>query len=236
MKKLIGLGLLLGALWVTPAAADQSPGKPIDPLLGCDSFAGRCDVSFDAQGHISASFYSFLQGQLTVTAASVTAASNAAWVDTLGHAVDVHSYTLQVSDFYDGSGFAAFHNGAVGICRLGVTGDGSACAGATGDDKSDVALFNYNYTENALHIDFLSAGAAAFNFATDFNVLGSNAPGGALYYAASSENGEDVFYHITSNNVTGGVPEPSTWAMMLVGFGGLGALLRRRGFAVAVTA
>jgi hypothetical protein len=26
----------------------------------------------------------------------------------------------------------------------------------------------------------------------------------------------------------GGVPEPSTWAMMLVGFGGLGAVLRRR--------
>jgi hypothetical protein len=28
--------------------------------------------------------------------------------------------------------------------------------------------------------------------------------------------------------VTGGVPEPSTWAMMLVGLGGLGALIRQR--------
>jgi opacity protein-like surface antigen len=27
---------------------------------------------------------------------------------------------------------------------------------------------------------------------------------------------------------TGGVPEPATWAMMLTGFGGLGAVLRRR--------
>ena len=27
---------------------------------------------------------------------------------------------------------------------------------------------------------------------------------------------------------TGGVPEPATWAMMLVGFGGLGAVLRTR--------
>jgi hypothetical protein len=26
----------------------------------------------------------------------------------------------------------------------------------------------------------------------------------------------------------GGVPEPATWAMMLIGFGGLGAVLRRR--------
>jgi hypothetical protein len=28
--------------------------------------------------------------------------------------------------------------------------------------------------------------------------------------------------------VTPGVPEPATWALMLMGFGGLGALLRRR--------
>jgi hypothetical protein len=33
-----------------------------------------------------------------------------------------------------------------------------------------------------------------------------------------------------------GVPEPATWAMMLVGFGGLGAMLRRRRGRVALTA
>jgi hypothetical protein len=31
----------------------------------------------------------------------------------------------------------------------------------------------------------------------------------------------------------GGVPEPATWAMMLVGFGAAGAALRRRRIAVA---
>ncbi len=35
-------------------------------------------------------------------------------------------------------------------------------------------------------------------------------------------------------NPAPGVPEPTTWAMMLVGFGGLGCLLRRR--RVALTA
>lgn len=35
---------------------------------------------------------------------------------------------------------------------------------------------------------------------------------------------------------TGGVPEPATWAMMLMGFGGLGAMLRRRRGPVALTA
>jgi hypothetical protein len=35
---------------------------------------------------------------------------------------------------------------------------------------------------------------------------------------------------------TGAVPEPATWAMMLVGFGGLGAVLRRRRGQVALAA
>jgi hypothetical protein len=33
---------------------------------------------------------------------------------------------------------------------------------------------------------------------------------------------------IVGATLAGGVPEPATWAMMLVGFGGMGALLRRR--------
>ena len=32
----------------------------------------------------------------------------------------------------------------------------------------------------------------------------------------------------STNPVGGGIPEPATWTMMILGFGGLGALLRRR--------
>lgn len=35
-------------------------------------------------------------------------------------------------------------------------------------------------------------------------------------------------------NLAGGVPEPATWAMMLVGFGGLGAMMRRHRSQVAL--
>lgn len=38
----------------------------------------------------------------------------------------------------------------------------------------------------------------------------------------------DAVGAISTRRFTGGVPEPSTWAMMLLGFGGLGAVLRRR--------
>ncbi|WP_394762920.1 PEPxxWA-CTERM sorting domain-containing protein [Phenylobacterium sp.] len=34
--------------------------------------------------------------------------------------------------------------------------------------------------------------------------------------------------NLTLGDANGGVLEPATWAMMLVGFGGLGAALRRR--------
>lgn len=57
-----------------------------------------------------------------------------------------------------------------------------------------------------------------------------------VYFARSwgdSRGGYDFFYQITSGTVTSasfqaGVPEPATWAMMIMGFGGAGAVIRRR--------
>jgi hypothetical protein len=46
----------------------------------------------------------------------------------------------------------------------------------------------------------------------------------------------DRVYFATTADARGGVPEPASWAMMLVGFGGLGAVLRRRRAATALVA
>ena len=56
-------------------------------------------------------------------------------------------------------------------------------------------------------------------------------------YAYVSIHEQDIFtldsrhssaVNVRIDSVSGGVPEPATWAMMLTGFGGMGALLRRR--------
>ena len=79
-------------------------------------------------------------------------------------------------------------------------------------------------------------------FANDYNVSGNmvspNATslnsaglfGNAWLIGAAwpnPDNNDDGF-KLTSINVTAAVPEPSSWAMMLIGFGAMGVALRRR--------
>lgn len=83
------------------------------------------------------------------------------------------------------------------------------------------------------------------DFGHNFGPVGSNlveiigntfdTSGGALKF--DNANYFDGQRPITISGVVRGdtgVPEPATWAMMLIGFSGMGAMLRRRRFAAAV--
>jgi hypothetical protein len=64
---------------------------------------------------------------------------------------------------------------------------------------------------------------------TDFTVT---APSAGMYnytLAYGETAGGPAVLHLDLNGAPlGGVPEPATWGLMLVGFGGLGAMMRRR--------
>jgi hypothetical protein len=76
---------------------------------------------------------------------------------------------------------------------------------------------------------------------TDSITLGMNDPMGHHSYTFTTTGGQLSFSDLAGGNqnignildnvtlsTAGGVPEPATWAMMLVGFAGLGAAMRRR--------
>jgi hypothetical protein len=56
-----------------------------------------------------------------------------------------------------------------------------------------------------------------------------------IFYADRDQVDAALDFSIQTSGVTLGVPEPATWAMMLIGFGGMGAAMRRKR-ALAATA
>jgi hypothetical protein len=73
-------------------------------------------------------------------------------------------------------------------------------------------------------------GSAASNTFTNltYNVVGAgNDTLTVVGFSTSGHNFTDDI-SVTDMAVTGGVPEPATWAMLIAGFGGIGAMMRRR--------
>jgi len=84
--------------------------------------------------------------------------------------------------------------------------------------------FNGSWTDAVVHYDFLFAhSASTWTMGINF--------GGAGFQGGDDESWGIDNFHLAA--VTGGVPEPATWAMMIAGFGLAGAALRRRRAAFA---
>ncbi|MBI1200255.1 MAG: PEP-CTERM sorting domain-containing protein [Phenylobacterium sp.] len=79
----------------------------------------------------------------------------------------------------------------------------------------------------------LDTGTDTFNYSVNGQLLGSVGAGGSLGIRSTIlqvHNNTDGIVDTAhwDNLSTGAVPEPGTWALMILGFGGVGALVRRR--------
>ena len=71
-------------------------------------------------------------------------------------------------------------------------------------------------TQNWVQFSFLNLLAPTNS--TELQIHGQQNPAGIAF--------DDI--SVTASRINGAVPEPATWAMMLIGFGGIGVTMRRR--------
>ena len=104
------------------------------------------------------------------------------------------------------------------------------------DAGADSLSSQLDYIQNGLALYQINAGVGAHDDATiplSFTTPYSVAVDGVNVFGLSNYSISDGLGGVSSGQLdatrvtlTTGVPEPATWAMMLVGFGGLGAVLR----------
>lgn len=117
-----------------------------------------------------------------------------------------------------------------------------------GQNGFQTAIFSGNFVLNAAQsvLFSISADDDAFLFVDGVSVLqnggihaptlqnanvslGAGSHSFVLFYADRQESQAQLSFSLPANIiVTPGVPEPATWAMMLMGFGAIGGALRRR--------
>lgn len=134
-----------------------------------------------------------------------------------GQTTTTHAYTVGTGAFTDTFDF---------LLPTGIVGFTLSSIGFAANTSLNVASFTFN-----------GASIATFNNpdGTGGNVVmaaGGPYPitlGGAQHLVVSGTGGRDAVFSGTAtfSPVTAAVPEPGAWALMIMGFGGAGALLRR---------
>jgi len=87
------------------------------------------------------------------------------------------------------------------------------------------------FTDRSSVISFTLTNTGATTWATDASVLTGNNLGNTIGAHIGACNTGCTAFATTGFATNGGggvIPEPATWAMMILGFGGVGAMLRRR--------
>jgi len=125
------------------------------------------------------------------------------------------------------------------IAISGVTSGFAATTPQSAGSNHEDGFGNWDYIVNITsssstlqHLAFTVAGTGANAGAT--LTLDHNFVDNQNIFAAVDVIGKNGNTGVIGATLAGGVPEPATWGMMLVGFGGLGAMMRRRRAMTAV--
>jgi PEP-CTERM motif len=182
--------------------------------------------------------------QLTLDGTTVVNSFDTGWYNGADHSTDNTNYIVVRPGDFNSNGYNNFF--AFDLSNL------------TGSFSTATLTFNsYDVTETATYqlFDFggsISSLVAGTGGLTAFNDLGSGTSYGAFGYGPSDSYNSrtltlnaaavaDINRSLGGNFALGGtlepgvaVPEPATWAMMLLGFFGLGGALRARKAAAAL--
>ena len=169
-------------------------------------------------------------GMVTVAVAGLSGAAQAA--ETLGGHVTM-TQSLTDPNRYTG-GFTVTHTGAFeDTWTFGPLPAGLASASliSIGFDAFEDINFS-NVTLNGTPLTLVNTGPLSSAF-TASELFSS---GGINTLIVSGTSGAGATYSGTINyRLTGAVPEPATWALMILGFGAVGAAMRRRKTNVTVS-
>jgi PEP-CTERM motif len=146
-----------------------------------------------------------------------------------------------VGDTYPNIALVTNYMALQGVNANLVTFDLNGMLPNSGATQSNIYLYIYNASTNA---PVYSSGQLASTTTMITIPVGDLAPGQSYYYNLEYDDRivDGAQYQIYDNDTNGNfftagtVPEPSTWAMLMIGFGGIGFMVRRRPLALVKAA
>ncbi|WP_298674191.1 PEPxxWA-CTERM sorting domain-containing protein [uncultured Sphingomonas sp.] len=173
---------------------------------------------------------SYLKGAIALAALATFATSADA-------ATKVFTYSSGGTDVATGS--FSYANGATGVLGYGDLTAFSVSIANTGNTYTlaDIAgltnyvHFAYDTATNVFVADLNSCGFAGCGYHSSLSALNGNGSFGFFFNPAPGSgsdyrNGIHSFDFDTLSIKAGGVPEPASWALMILGFGAVGGMLR----------
>jgi hypothetical protein len=190
--------------------------------------------------------FSVLQG-------SVTLNQGARCEGGAGGCVGLDGTALNGAEFEMTNGLS-YSAGSLVTLTYDIAGNHHDCSRCGVDDEYEAGFFFSNITETINNVIFDGASIGTLVTPSGIELLGDSFPPGlfspytthtisfiatdsgtvkAHFRSFSSDGVGPLLDNVGLDVVGGGVPEPASWALMILGFGGAGAALRRRRMVLA---